>query len=377
MNLKKIINGIILLFIGCPGLVKAQFSQPEIKEVMKRVADWQTKDYDAGHRYADLNWTNGALFVGMTDWAELAEKTDNDSRYYKWLKKIGERNYWQMDKRMYHADDITVGQCFIDLYRKYKQPEMLAPVIARTDYVLAHPSDGPFELVQSNWRTMERWTWCDALFMAPPVYAKLYRMTGDKKYIRFMNKEFKATYDFLYSKKDSLFFRDHRFFDKKEANGTNVFWGRGNGWVMGGLAEILKELPEKDKNRKFYEELFIEMATRLKNLQCADGYWHASLLDPASYPSPETSATGFMTYGLAYGINAGLLDKATFLPTVQKAWKALLEAIDTDGKLGYVQPVGEDPRKVTREMTSVYGPGAFLAAGCEMYKMAAPENTKE
>ena len=125
----------------------------------------------------------------------------------------------------------------------------------------------------------------------------------------------------------------------------------------------------KDKNRKFYEEFFIENCTRLAALQCADGYWHASLLDPESYPSPETSATGLITYALAYGINAGLLDKTKFLPVVIKGWQGMLKAVDPSGKLGYVQPIGADPRKVTRDMTEVYGVGAFLLAGCQIYQM--------
>ena len=87
-------------------------------------------------------------------------------------------------------------------------------------------------------------------------------------------------------------------------------------------------------------------------------------------PSPETSATGFIVYALAYGVNEGLLDKDTYLPIVEKGWKALVSAVETDGKLGYVQPIGADPKKVTRDMTEVYGVGAFLLAGNQIYKMS-------
>ena len=148
------------------------------------------------------------------------------------------------------------------------------------------------------------------------------------------------------------------------------FWGRGNGWVLGGLVEILKELPKKDENRKFYEELFVKLATRVAGLQHPDGFWHASLLDPASYPSPETSCTTFIVYSIAYGINEGLLDKEIYLPVMIKGWNALVSAVEPNGKLGYVQQIGADPKKVTRDMTEVYGGGAFLMAGNEIYKMA-------
>lgn len=149
-----------------------------------------------------------------------------------------------------------------------------------------------------------------------------------------------------------------------------MFWGRGNAWVLAGLAEVLQELPKGLMERAYYEELFVRLCTRIAGLQNEDGYWHASLLDPASYPSPETSSTGFFVYALAYGVNAGILDEDDFMPVIIKGWKALTNAVDANGKLGWVQPIGADPRKVTRDMTEVYGVGAFLAAGCQIYKMA-------
>lgn len=359
-----------LLLLSFSVSAQVPFGKVEVKEVMKRVADWQIANPNKGHEHGDLNWTNAALYMGMLDWAELAEKQDADSTYYKWLTRIGRRNYWQVDQRMYHADDIAVGQVFIDIYRKYQNKAMLIPTVARAEWVMAHPSKGSFELDYRKPETLERWTWCDALFMAPPVYTKLYVLTGDKKYIRFMNREYKAAYDYLFDNEENLFYRDWRYFDQREANGQKVFWGRGNGWVLGGLTEMLKELPRKDKNRKFYEELFVKLSTRVAGLQNQDGFWHASLLDPASYPSPETSCTTFIVYALAYGVNEGLLNKEQFLPVVTKGWAALLSAVEADGKLGYVQPIGADPKKVTRDMTEVYGVGAFLLAGCEIYKMA-------
>ena len=271
---------------------------------------------------------------------------------------------------MYHADFIAVGQPFIDLYRKYGEIKMIAPVMARANWVVDNLPETTLELDYGHIETLSRWSWCDALFMAPPVYAKLYAQTLNKKYLDFLNREYKATYDYLYDKEEQLFYRDRRYFDKREANGKKVFWGRGNGWVLGGLAEILQALPGDEPSRSFYRELFVTLATRVAGLQSPDGYWHASLLDPESYPSPETSATGFIVYALAYGINHGLLDKDTFLPVVAKGWKALAGAVEPDGKLGYVQPIGADPRKVTREMTEVYGVGAFLMAGCQVYRLA-------
>ena len=345
------------------------FDKTAVKSVMKRVADWQIANPNKGAEHDDLDWTHAALYMGMLDWAELTEKEDSDDSYYQWLLRIGQRNQFQIGKWMYHADFIAVGQPFIDLYLKYGNKKMIAPVMARANWVVENPAETTLELDYGKLETLDRWSWCDALFMAPPVYAKLYALTKDKRYLDFLNKEYKATYNYLYDKEEHLFYRDHRYFAKREANGKKVFWGRGNGWVLGGLVEILQALPKDESSRTFYQDLFVALATRVASLQSADGYWHASLLDPASYPSPETSATGFIVYALAYGVNEGVLDKATFMPTIEKGWKALLDAVEPDGKLGYVQPIGADPRKVTRDMTEVYGTGAFLLSGCQIYKM--------
>jgi len=118
------------------------------------------------------------------------------------------------------------------------------------------------------------------------------------------------------------------------------------------------------------------MAARVATLQDRNGYWHASLLDPESYPNPETSSSGFFTYALAWGINTGLLDKSQYFPVVKKGWQALVHAVYADGKLGWVQPISADPKKVTRDMTEVYGVGAFLLAGTEIYKLAVNENNE-
>lgn len=338
-------------------------------DISRKVADWQITVFP-DNKYAQSEpkgWITGAFYMGLFDFAELSK---NDT-YFDWLKKLFNRLHWQVADRMYHADDICISQTYLDMYNKYKDEKMIIPTLARMDWVINHPSNGSMDIDYSVPSTYERWSWCDALYMAPAVYTRLYTLTGNKKYMFFADNEFKATYNHLYDKEEKLFYRDSRYFNQKEANRKKVFWGRGNGWVIGGLAEILKTLPEDDTEyRPFYLELFKELAGRLAALQTKDGFWHASLLDPDSYPSPETSATGFMVYGLAYGINHGYLSKKEYLPIVQKGWNALVSAVETDGKLGWVQPVGADPKKVTQEMTELYGTGAFLMAASEICQLA-------
>ncbi|MDR0765384.1 MAG: glycoside hydrolase family 88 protein, partial [Odoribacteraceae bacterium] len=280
-----------------------------IRRVMRLVADWQlARQPQVKHQ--PLGWENAALYMGMLDWAGIAGEGENP--YEQFLLDVARRGGWQPAKRMYHADDICISQVYVDLYRKHGRPSMLWPTFARVQWVMANPPANNMQLDYRTGEGLDKWSWCDALFMAPAVYVKLYRLTGERRYMRFADKEFKETCAYLYDKEERLFFRDWNYFERREANGRKVFWGRGNGWVAGGLAEILKELPRGDRYRPFYERLFVELCDRLRALQQPDGYWRASLLDPASYPSPETSSTGFILYAFAYGVNEGILPAGTF-----------------------------------------------------------------
>jgi len=365
------IQGLLLLLAGFTFYASAQpeaLTKSAVKSVLKKVADYQVQ---TPLTHTETDWTNGALYAGMVAWASIAD----DEKYYKWLVDMGERNNWTYNHRedprgRYHADDYCVGQTYLELYRKYKNPEMLAPMREYLDQMILHPSKTGLEFVftDASWPT-ERWSWCDALFMGPTVWAKMAEITGEKKYLDFMFTEYKATTDYLFNKENHLYFRDSRFFSRKESNGQPVFWGRGNGWVFAGLPIIIRELPGDYEPKAYFENLFKEMASKILSVQDEKGYWHASLLDPDSYPNPEMSATSFFVYGLAWGINNKYLDRKTYMPAVLKAWQAMTDAVWPDGKVGWIQPIGEDPRNVTREMTEVYGVGAFLMAGTEITKM--------
>jgi rhamnogalacturonyl hydrolase YesR len=336
-----------------------------IVEAMRRVADWQVL-HPSGHPSRD--WTQGALYAGMMAWARMAP----ESTYLEALIEIGDLNNWQLGDRRYHADDHCVGQTYLDLYARFKDPRMLDAVRERFDWILANPAKTGLQFDTPG--CLDRWCWCDALFMSPPLWAKLAAITGERKYLEFMNKEFWATTEFLYDREENLYYRDSRYFSQREASGRKVFWSRGNGWVIAGIARVLESLPADYPERPKYVELFKAMAGKLVKLQGRDGLWRASLLDPDAYPAAETSGTGFHCYAMAWGINQHLLERDLYLPAVLKAWKGLVNSVLPDGKLGWVQPIGADPRKVSAEQTEVYGVGAFLLAGSEMYKIAQRKN---
>jgi unsaturated rhamnogalacturonyl hydrolase len=347
---------------------KDDLNVSDIRTILKSVADWQI---NTPLTHAAGDWTNGALYAGMIEWAGIA----GDNKYYEWLKNIATNNKWSTNVRkgpvgMYHADDYCVGQTYIELYRKYRVKDMIKPLRTSLDLILKNPAKGDLKFVNTkDYSSQQRWSWCDALFMAPTVWAKMSNVTGKKKYLDFMYQEYKFTTDYLYDKEEDLYFRDSNYFTRKENNGAKVFWGRGNGWVFGGLPIIIRELPKKYEEKPYFIKIFKEMAAKLLSLQDVNGYWHASLLDPASYPNPEMSGTAFFVFGIAWGIDNGYLDKETYLPAVIKGWKAMVKSVWPDGKVGFIQPIGADPKAVTREMTEVYGVGGFLLAGTEITRM--------
>ncbi len=111
------------------------------------------------------------------------------------------------------------------------------------------------------------------------------------------------------------------------------------------------------------------MAEAVLNSQCKDGDWRTSLLDPDSYDMPENSCSAFMCFGIAWGLRNGYLGKRAYRPALEKGWQSLIKAVHADGKLGYIQPVGAAPKAAGSDATDVYGVGAFLLAGSEIYKI--------
>lgn len=338
-----------------------------VLDVMERVADWQLANPS---RFKPTDWTQAAGYAGFMALAGISP----DSKYRDAMVRMGEGNSWNPGPRAYHADDHCVSQTYAELYFQLREPKMIAASRARFDEVLANPREGSLDFKTKG--NQDRWSWCDALFMAPPAWLRMHVATGDKRYLDLSVSHWWRTSDFLYDKQEHLYYRDSTYFDKKEANGRKVFWGRGNGWVVGGLVRMLEYLPSHHPERKKFEKQFVEMCTKLLSCQQDDGLWRASLLDPASYPLKETSGSAFYTYGFAWGVNQGILDRKRFEPAARKAWAALTSCVAEDGKLTHVQPVGADPKAFDENSTEIYGVGAFLLAGSEIYRMEVTKGAK-
>jgi rhamnogalacturonyl hydrolase YesR len=343
-------------------------SPKAILAAMERVADWTLAnplEVNPSKR-GSTGWTMGALYTGMM---ALASVSTNPA-YLDAMYRTAESNAWTLGPRRFHADDHCVGQTYIELYLRKRDPRMIEPMRRQLDDILKNPSAvQSLEFTQPGKRAQELWSWCDSLFMAPPAWVRLWVATSDRRYLDFAVTNWWRTSGFLYDKTERLYFRDSTFFGRTEANGKKVFWSRGNGWVMGGLVRVLQYLPANHPDRPKFVQQFREMAERLLTCQQVDGMWRASLLDPESYPLREASGSAFFAYAFAWGVNQGLLESARFEPAIQRAWAALVDCVDSEGKLTHVQPIGSDPKHFDSNATEAYGIGAFLLAGSEIYRM--------
>lgn len=346
-----------VLLLATAGWTLAQSSAPQdgIRAIMRKTADWQLKQLGAK---APVDWQHGAFYAGVMALADASP----DPKYQAAMISVGEKNQWRLGPRPFHADDHCVGQTYLELYSLSKDPKMIQPTRASMDELAKH-------LAAEDKLT---WDWCDALFMAPATLAELSAATGDRKYLDAMDKEWWKTRDALYDKTENLFYRDSRFLTQHTKNGRKVFWSRGNGWVLAGLARVLQCMPADYPTRPRYVEQFRAMAKKIASLQGKDGFWRPSLLDPDEIPIGETSGTGFFCYGIAWGIDHGLLDATEYRPVVDKAWKALVDSVNPEGRLGFVQPVGDRPAQFDAESTQPYGVGAFLLAGSEICRLLKP-----
>jgi unsaturated rhamnogalacturonyl hydrolase len=330
------------------------YSRQHISAIMSRVYDWQIANPVEINQKNNNLWARAAFYTGIM----AAYSTTHDQKYLDQAVKWAEGREWKLGDRPRHADDQSPGQTYLELYLLKKDPLMITHTKSTIDAMLNAPKPG-----------REDWWWCDALFMAPPVLARLNAATGDQKYLDYLNTMWWDTTDFLFDPEARLYYRDKNYIGKLNPNGKKIFWARGNGWVMAGTVRVLQYLPKNNQDRQRYVTLLQTMAASVSRLQGADGLWRPSLLDPQEVTVPETSSSGFFCYALAWGINHGYLDRQTYLPVVKKAWEGLIGAVHPDGKLGNVQAIGASPAKLTSEDNQEYGSGAFLLAGSEMYRL--------
>ena len=314
-------------------------------------------------------WTRAVYYEGLM----ALYAVDKKKTYYEYAWQWGEKHKWGLrgGVKTRNADNQCCGQTYIDMYLldNKQHPERIRDIKASIDSMKLTAK-------------VDDWNWIDALQMGMPVFVKLGNLYNDTSYFNRMYDmyaftKYKHGGNGLFNPADKLWWRDKDFVPPyKEPNGEDCYWSRGNGWVVAALAKTLAALPQSDPHYSEYLQDFKDMLAALLPIQRKDGYWNVSLHDSTHFGGKEVSGTSLFIYGMAWGINNNIIDRKTYLPAVLKAWNAMVkECVHTDGKLGFVQGTGKEPKDgqpVGYDKTpdfEDYGLGCFLLAGTELYKM--------
>lgn len=338
-----------------------------VKRIIEKVnLHWQTNNKPEIRAY----WHYAVYHTGNME----AYAVTGDERFREYSEKWAAYNGWQgtrgkdpskwlfkggnSENHVLFGDWQVCFQTYIDLYN-YTPDEKK---VRRAREVMGYQISTPRH---------DYWWWCDGLYMVMPVMTKMYRLTGDSRYLDKLYEYIQYTDSVMYDTTEHLYFRDARYVypEYKSGNGKKDFWSRGDGWVLAGLAKVLKDMPANYRHRGFFEGRFRDMAKAVAALQRPEGYWTRSLLDPDFAPGPEASGTSLYAYAFYWGINNGLLDPAVYKPVADRAWQFLSKkALQKDGSVGYMQPIGEKAiasQVLTEKSTAVFGVGAFLLAASE------------
>ena len=228
----------------------------------------------------------------------------------------------KMLPRMNHVDHNVVGAVPLELYIQKKGDQRyydLGMRYADTQWeapVDATPEQKAYADKGYSWQTR---IWIDDMFMITAIQAQAYRVTNERKYIDRAAREMVLYLDSI-QQPSGLFYH---------APTARFCWGRGNGWMAVGMAELLRILPEDNPDRKAIMQGYLKMMVRLKEMQDEKGMWKQVVDDASMWE--ETSGTGMFAYAMIVGVKKGWLDKDEYGPAARKAWIALTSYVNQMG----------------------------------------------
>ena len=375
--MKKLILSLLSLAIAATTVSAQEIpSQQETLRTMQKVNNYFMRKFadpsavmpywSRQKNYESNIWTRAVYYEGLMALYSVYP----DNRYYDYAYEWAEFHKWGMrndNTPTRNADNYCCAQTYIDLYNLTPEPKMLTKTIACMNMLVNTPQ-------------VDDWTWIDAIQMGMPVLVKLGKLKNDPRYYEKAWEMYAWSRNTLagglFNQKEGLWWRDKDFVPPYKApNGKNCYWSRGNGWVVAAMVRVLQDLPENDPHRATYVADLQAMCKAAKACQRADGYWNVDMLDESDFGGKESTGTALFVYGMAWGINNGILDRKEYLPATVKGWKALTEAVHENGFLGYVQGTGKEPKDgqpVSYDSVpdfEDYGTGCFLLAGSEIYKL--------
>ncbi len=368
---------LVLLVLAATLSAATKNEAAKVRAMIEKVNDcWQSKHSPEATPF----WHVAAYHTGNME----AYRLTGNEKYLDYSLAWAEHNKWKgatSDNRQQWKydygetqDHVLFGdwqicfQTYIDLYNILPDDNRIRRAREVMEYEMGTPQN-------------DYWWWADGLYMVMPVMTKLYRVTGNTQYLDKLYEYILFSDSIMLDEETGMYFRDGKYVypKHKSTNGKKDFWARGDGWVLAGLAKVLQDLPADWTHRDFFVKKYQKLAHSVAACQQAEGYWTRSMLDPEHAPGPETSGTAFFTYGLQWGVNNGYLDAKEYMPVIDRAWKYLSEkALQKDGRVGYVQPIGERAipgQVVDAKSEADFGVGAFLLAACERVRYLEAQQT--
>ena len=307
-----------LMMLGLAGVATAQIkeftnwpagtSPEEIgKKIVKDMLPRWIPTRPGVHYAEDSTWYSALEFAKLTHDQAMTDALVK--RFDPWQTEEGQQKLisWRP-----HVDHNIFGIVPLELYIRTQDPKYLALGKKLADFQWEKPTP---EGLSGETRF-----WIDDMYMITILQIQAYRATGDKVYLDRAALEMVAYLDKL-QKPNGLFYHGPEF---------PFFWGRGNGWVAGGMAELLSELPKKHPQRARILQGYLLMMASLLKYQDADGVWHQLIDHPESYQ--ESSSTAMFTFAMITGVKQGWLKRKPYAQAARKGWLGLNKLfIDQDG----------------------------------------------
>ena len=244
------------------------------------------------------------------------------------------------------------------------------------DYIYNHQSrleDGTFFRKEMMHHFHNMTMWADDLYMSVPFLVRYSQFTGDQKYLDDAANQFFGFKKRLFMPEEKIM---SHVYDFKYDSKTNVPWGRGNGWVVFSMTELLEVLPEDHPKRNDLIEFLNTLCEGYLALQDDEGMWHQVLNDHESYP--ETSCTSMFIYAFSRGIRFGWLKSPEkYVKAIYKAWKGISKtSVDSNGNVYGVCRGSEfsfiaDYYKYELgwNLNDTHGTGIVMLAGIEVIRL--------
>lgn len=293
-------------------------------------------------------------WYGSLTVAQLTNNLDLRKRLIeKFDPLLGERAQWISPEA--HVDMRVFGLVPLEVYLQTKQPKYLE--LGRG------LADSQWDKTTPDGITAEARYWIDDMYMITAVQAEAFRATRDRKYLDRAALTMAAYLDKL-QQPNGLFFH---------AADSAFYWGRGNGWVAAGMAELLRSLPKNHPRRARILKGYRTMMASLLKYQAEDGLWRQLVDHPDVWA--ETSSTGMFTFAMVTGVKNGWLPAKTYGPAARKAWLGLVQHLDPQANVRDVcvgtnkanAEVGPDKQKQlqfyldrTRRTGDLHGQAALL-----------------